>query len=93
MASLDDQLVLVGGRISKESTNQIAVYEHRSETWRTDPYPPMKYARNSSTAISFNNHIIVAGGEGSGCPCTSISVEVLDVEARRWYTAESLPNI
>ena len=33
----------------------------RNENW-TQPYPPMKIARHSSTAVSFNNHIIVAGG-------------------------------
>ncbi len=56
----------------------------------THPYPQMKIARSSSTAVSFNNHIIVAGGVDNEGPTSS--VEVLDVASRRWYIAQSLPN-
>ena len=89
MVSLANQLVLVGGydSVKQKLTNQIALLTTGS--W-TSPYPPMKIARLFSTAVCFNNHIIVAGGH-SDRGYTS-SVELLDVEARRWYTAESLPN-
>ena len=90
MTSLANRLVLVGGydKGNEKSTNQLAVFE--SGEW-THPYPPMNIARYSSTAVSFNNHIIVAGGEDNGKRLTS-SVEVLDVASRRWYIAQSLPN-
>ena len=90
MTSLDNQLVLVGGRepVTREVTNRVAVFV--SGRW-TNPYPPMNTARHSSTAVSFKNHIIVAGGLSDQGNITS-SVEVLDVEAGRWYSAESLPN-
>ena len=90
MTSLANRLVLVGGQDPRNNkrTNQLAVFE--SGEW-THPYPPMNIARNSSTAVSFNNHIIVAGG----CDYkerTLSSVEMLDVASRRWYIAQSLPN-
>ncbi len=85
MTSLANHLVLVGGYDPRNNqpTNQLAIFE--SGEW-THPYPPMNIARHSSTAVSFNNHIIVAGGKGR------TSVEVLDVASRRWYIAQSLPN-
>ena len=59
MTSLTNRLVLVGGCDSNTCSNQLAVFE--SGEW-THPYPPMNIARHFSTAVSFNNHIIVAGG-------------------------------
>ncbi len=90
MTSLANRLVLVGGcdSYNNKRTNQLAVFE--SGEW-THPYPPINIARHSSTAVSFNNHIIVAGGEDDKVR-TSSSVEVLDVASRRWYNAQSLPN-
>ena len=89
MTSLANQLVLVGGYdpVTRRATNRIALFT--TGRW-TSPYPPMNTARWSSTAVCFNNHIIVAGGHGDGTYTSS--VELLDVEARRWYTAESLPD-
>ena len=90
MTSLANRLVLMGGYdpIDIKPTNQLAVFE--SEEW-THPYPPMNIARHSSTAVSFNNYIIVAGGHDDKVRVLS-SVEVLDVASRRWYIAQSLPN-
>ena len=88
MTSLDDQLIVVGGLdpVTGKRTNQISMLQRK---W-TQPHPPMNIACHSSTAVSFNNHIIVAGGyDDQGC---TSSVEVLDVTSRRWYIAEPLPN-
>ena len=89
MTSLANRLVLVGGSDPRNSklTNQLAVFE--SGEW-THPYPPMNIPRESSTAVSFNNHIIVAGGHDD--KRRTSSVEVMDVASRRWYIAQSLPN-
>ena len=89
MTSLANRLVLVGGIDPRNNkrTNQLAVFE--AGEW-THPYPPMNIARHSSTAVSFNNHIIVAGGRDDKERISS--VEVLDVASRRWYIAQSLPN-
>ncbi len=90
MTSFANRLVLVGGRYQRNNkvSNQLAVF--KSGEW-THPYPPMNIARNSSTAVSFNNYIIVAGGVDDEGRISS-SVEVLDVASRRWYIAQSLPN-
>ena len=89
MTSLANRLVLVGGLDLRNNkrTNQLAVFE--AGEW-THPYPPMNIARDSSTAVSFNNHIIVAGGDDD--KVRTSSVEVLDVASRRWYIAQSLPS-
>ena len=89
MTALNNQLVLAGGMdlASGKRTNQIAVLQ--SDTW-THPYPPMTIARDSSTAVSFNNHIIVAGGSDDQDRHIS-SVEVLDVTCNRWCIADPLP--
>ncbi|XP_064389628.1 traf2 and NCK-interacting protein kinase-like isoform X5 [Halichondria panicea] len=89
MTSHANRLVLVGGLDTRNNkrTNQFSIFE--SGEW-THPYPLMNIARYSSTAVSFNNHIIVAGGvDGKG---QTSSVEVFDVASRRWYIAQSLPN-
>ncbi len=72
---------------TKKRTNQLSIFE--SGEW-THPYPPMNIARSSSTAVSFNNHIIVAGGHDD--KNFTSSVEVLDVASEIWYIAQSLPN-
>ena len=89
MTALNDQLVLAGGLdlASRKPTNQIAVLQ--SDKW-TRPYPPMTIARHDSTAFSFNNHIIVAGGRVDQGRRIS-SVEVLDVTSNRWCIADPLP--
>ena len=91
MTALNNQLVLAGGwdLASREPTNQIAVLQ--SDKWAR-PYSPMTIARHSSTAVSFNNHIIVAGGnDDQGRPVSS--VEVLDVTSNRWCIADPLPVV
>ena len=90
MTSHANQLVMMGGRdpVTQKRTNQIAVFT--SGRW-TNPYPPMNIARSSSTAVSCNKYIIVAGGFVDR-GCTS-SVEMLDVPSLRWYIADSLPNL
>ena len=89
MTSFANQLVVAGGcdQLTQKRTNQIGVFT--SGRW-TNPYPPMNTARYSSTAVSCNKYIIVAGGWADR-ECTS-SVEMLDVPKLRWYIAESLPN-
>ena len=93
MTSLANRLVLVGGiQTSQKLTNQIAVFE--SGKW-THPYPPMHIARKCSTALTFNNFIIVAGGSldkilSNWSRCES--VEILNLDLGRWYIVESLPT-
>lgn len=89
LTSLDGQLVAVGGCDIKERkpTNEIAVFE--SGHW-TSPFPKMQIARQTPTAVTFNNRIIVAGGRDDKDQRIS-SVEVLDVASKKWYFAQPLP--
>ena len=61
MTSLANLLVLVGGvdQVTGCTTNQIALFV--AGRW-TRPFPPMTVARSSSTAVSLDNYIVVAGG-------------------------------
>ena len=89
MVSLANQLVLVGGLdpVRRKPINQIALFTARR--W-INAYQPMTTARHSSTAVCFDNCIIVAGGwDGQGY---TSSVEMLDVETGRWLIRESLPS-
>ena len=90
MTSLTNRLLLVGGvdLVSPNRTNQIALFV--SGRW-TNPYPPMRIARQDPTVVSFRNYIIVIGGlDGQGM--NTSSVEVLDVSSKRWYIADLLPK-
>ncbi len=87
MTSYANQLVLVGGRDSKTS-KMLGVFD--SDNW-TYPFPPMNNARESSTAVSHNNYIIVAGGI-SQRDWQTFTIEVLDVDSKKWYDAQSPPT-
>lgn len=91
MTSLEDQLVVVGGFDTKASTRKLtsAVAVFESGEWM-NPYPQMSCARQTPTAVSFNNYLIVAGGRDDQDQRIPY-VEVLDVAARKWYTAQPLP--
>ena len=88
MTSLDDKLVLLGGSDLKEKECYSQVGAFDSGQW-IYPLAAMNTARYSSTAVTYNNHIIVVGGLTMKRILSS--VEILDAESRRWYTAEPLP--
>ena len=76
-----NQLLLVRGR-----------YILESEKFNC-PYPPMSASHPSTTAVFFSNCIIVVGGYDyqTGLPISS--VEILRLPSKKWYSAESLPNL
>ena len=89
MMVLNNQLLLVGGfnPNTQKSENRIATFWGGSWIYH---YPHLNIARHSSTAVYFNNCIIVAGGYNNQGFVSS--VEVLDVASSRWYFAQSLPR-
>ncbi len=82
------QLVLVGGKepTTRRTTNQLWVLPDE-QTW-TQPLPPMPTARDSASAISSGDHLVVAGGEDQGFSELNL-VEVYD--GLQWMRADPLP--
>ena len=89
LVSFANKLMLVGGTDAKSNTSGlIAVFS--SNNWE-HLYPPMRIARSNTTAVSTDNHIIVVGGRDDQEKRTA-SVEVLDVNVKKWHTADPLPS-
>ena len=90
IATLKDQLVLVGGsdKSTHEVSNKIVIWDSQSQKW-VYHYPPMTTARAIPAAVGYREYLIVAGGSNS----KGISdVNILDTTSRKWVTAESLPS-
>ena len=92
MASVSNQLVLVGGvsMSTDKVTNVLVVWDERSQTW-THPFPVMPSARHSPSVISYQKWLVVAGGwneKGS----RSNEVELLDTSSGQWYEGSPLPT-
>ena len=92
IATLKDQLVLVGGRerFTREMSNKIVVWDSQSQKW-VYHYLPMTTTRASPAAIGYREYLIVAGGHNSEYKSIP-NVNILDTTSRKWVTAESLPS-
>ena len=86
MASLNGQLVLVGGDGDGEGKILI-VWEGARGGW-AQPYPAMPTGRSRSAAVGYQHYLIVACGYKNGRVDT---VEVLDGSSHRWYSAQPVP--
>ena len=89
MTTVNDQLVLVGGT-ANERTNLLGVWNEESQEW-THPFPPMNVARSGASAVTYNNRLMVVAGGFDGKD-TLNSVELLDINARRWFHSTPLPE-
>ena len=88
LTTYQERLVLVGGvdPSTGTHTNQLWVMEEEG-TW-TQPLPPMSTPRESASATTTQNNLIVAGGEGS----EGEELDLVEVyNGRQWATAQSLP--
>ena len=92
IATLKDQLVLVGGwdKSTYEKSNKIVVWDNQSQKW-VYHYTPMTTARDNPAAVGYREYLIVAGGTNSERN-TILDVYILDTTSRKWVTAESLPS-
>ena len=92
IATLKDQLVLVGGRDNATHivSNKITVWDSKSRGW-VHPYPAMATARTFPVAVGYEDYLIVAGGYNSERKRIP-DVNILDTTSRKWVTAESLPS-
>ena len=86
MTAVNDRLVLAGGCYSdNEASNQIRVWDGWS--WTT-PYAPMPTARFSTTAVGYQQFLVLVGGSDS---IYSSIIEILDTVTEQWHTATPLP--
>ena len=86
MASLNAQLVLVGGSVGGEG-KILRVWEGARGGW-AHPYPAMPTGRSQSAAVGYQHYLIVACGKNNGGVDT---VEVLDGSSHRWYSTQPVP--
>ena len=91
MAVANNQLVLVGGNTISldEETGVLAMWDEGSQTW-THPFPDMPTSRHSSSVVSYQKWLVVAGGYMHDDHL--IKVEVLDTLSGKWYEGSPLPN-
>ena len=86
---IDRELTAVGGEDGSHSTNKL--YTLRQREW-VEKYPPMNTARSSPAVVSTSDgeHLIVIGGFGGGD--WTATVELFQVESRRWHQLTDLPQ-
>ena len=92
MAALNNQLVLVGGRIKSKNktTNVLGVWDEGSRTW-THPFPEMATSRRTPSVISYQNWLVVAGGKNETHSYLN-KLELLDTLSGQWYEGSPLPS-
>ena len=84
MTSINNQLVLVGGRERGNRNKVLGVWDPDNKQW-THPYPEMHTARSSCSAVVYYNEwLVVVGGVTHGAAVLS-SVEVINIESKQWY--------
>ena len=98
LTALSGQLVLAGshaegsvysGKYShSENNTRITVWDSESADW-FHPYPHMETGRSYAAAVSFQKHLVIAGGLSGGKAVGT--VEVLDCAASSWHQAEPIP--
>ena len=87
MASLDGQLVLVGG--GRKGGNSLRVWDSTRGGWARS-YPAMPSPRLGSAAVGYQHYLIVACGSSSGGVDT-VAILHVDGSIRRWYNAQPVP--
>ena len=88
MTTINNKLVLVGGRHNLDPVDQLGVWQTDSNQW-TCPFPPMPTPRHSPSATSYKHWLVVAGGYRLNYIS---SVEVLNVDNYQWSTGPSTPT-
>ena len=85
---INGQLTTVGGYDGSRHTNKL--FTLRQRQW-IEEYPPMNTARSDTTVVSSSDGecIIVIGGIGGGG--WTATVELFQVNSRRWHQLKDLP--
>ena len=87
LAVVNDVLTAVGGGLHGGCGNRLRSFN--GSKW-VKMFPPMPTKRVLHTVVSTQNYLIAAGGLGVGK--TLSTVEVMDMNTLKWYTAASLPE-
>ena len=89
MTVINNHLLLVGGMGHGGRSKELGVWRADSKKW-THPYPDMTTPRDTSSAVTYKQWLVVAGGYGAGASKLS-SVEVMDTDTKQWYTGPPTP--
>ena len=94
LASLDKELVVIGGKAHGEPTN--TVYTLKEDTWK-EILPPMPTPRFLLSTLSHEDGVIIAAGgvlreESNGVKLRTDIVEIY-IKDRQWYTTKRLPFV
>ena len=98
MTAIDNHLVLVGGEWHNgHRSNMLGVWSEDKKRW-THPYPDMATPRSSCSAVTYEEWLIVAGGNGDGNESLSFdeslslsSVEIINTVTKQWYAGPPTP--
>ena len=93
LATLDGELIVVGGKRLRLATN--SVYTFREDKWQ-QVLPPMPTARYSLASTSHGNRLIIAAGgvvrwESNGQIHRTDVVEIYNKDYNSWYVTKRLP--
>ncbi len=92
VATLRGQLLVVGGidECTHKRTNTILTFDESSQRW-LQSLPLMPVAVSFPAVVEYQDYLIIAGGYDSSDAKTT-DVNILDIIANKWTTAEPLPN-
>ena len=91
MTAIDNQLVLVGGKLRDGGdTKSLGMWRTDSKKW-THPYLDMSITRYAPSAVSYKEWLVVVGGFSEQWRHLS-SVEVMNSNSKHWYTAAPAPT-
>ena len=88
MTSLNNKLVIAGGRISGMATSKIFTMEADHD--QLNYYTNMKTPRSRATAAGHQRILLITGGRDSLDRALS-STELFDSDNGQWYTCDDLP--
>ena len=89
MTTVDNQLVLVGGRMPNGGRSKaLGVWRAGSKKW-TYPYPDMTTPRSECSAVSYKHWVVVTGGWGAFGKLSS--VDIMNTDTKQWYAGPPTP--
>ena len=92
LATLDDELIVIGGITSDQPLN--TVYTFRDDNWQ-QTLPPMPTPRSLLSSASYDNKFVIAAGGivSDNSKGETVRTDIVEIYARDsgWYSTEPLP--